>query len=166
VTVRVAVRVAPAALALIVKGVEVVTALVEIGNAAFIAPCGTIRLAWTVAAAVLLLESVTAIPPDGAGPVSVSDPWAVPPPTTFAGLTETAESEAGAMGVGVCVKAPGVKRLTADQAPAVPAELMPRTRHQCWRPALSVDEVNWDGVTTRSTTSGAEKLFESSIWIR
>src|SRR5215210_3999382 len=59
----------------------------------------------------------------------------------------------------------GGKRRTEDQAPAVPAELMPRTRHQC-RWAASVGDVNCDAVTTRSTTTGVEKLFESSIWMR
>ena len=59
-----------------------------------------------------------------------------------------------------------MKRRTDDHAPAVPAELTPRTRHRCRRPVLSVEAVNCDGVTTRSTTSGAEKLFESSIWMR
>jgi hypothetical protein len=40
----------------------------------------------------------------------------------------------------------GVKLRTADQAPAVPAELTPRTRHQCWRAASDVT-VNCDAVT-------------------
>jgi len=32
----------------------------------------------------------------------------------------------------------GVKLRTAENEPAVPAELMPRTRHQCWRAASDV----------------------------
>jgi hypothetical protein len=40
----------------------------------------------------------------------------------------------------------GVKLRTADQAPAVPAEFTPRTRHQCCRVA-SVDAVNCDAAT-------------------
>ena len=40
----------------------------------------------------------------------------------------------------------GVKLRTADHAPAVPAEFLPRTRHQCWTPA-NVLAVNCDTVT-------------------
>src|ERR687891_2680366 len=42
---------------------------------------------------------------------------------------------------------------------------MPRTRHQCCRDAR-VGTVNCDAVTTWLTTSGVEKLLESSIWMR
>src|SRR5688500_16457216 len=117
-------------------------------------------LAGTVAVLVLLLDSVTTAPPEGAALVRLAVPCEVVPPTTLAGLSAIAASE------GAWVKAPGVKRRTEDQAPAVPAELMPRTRHQWRRPALRVDAVNCDAVTIRSTTSGVEKLFESSIWMR
>src|SRR5829696_4728634 len=217
VTVRVAVRVTPPALAVIVADVDAVTALVGIAKVALVVPCatetlagtvaaavllldsdttrppdgaadvrvtvpceevtpitlagftvnvalkapaGTVRLAGTVAALVLLLDSVTTAPPAGAALVRLAVPSEVLPPTTLAGLSAIPASEAAS------VKAPAVKRRTEDQAPAVPAELMPRTRHQCRRPALSVEAVNCDAVTTRSTTSGAEKLFESSIWMR
>jgi hypothetical protein len=158
VTVSVAVRVTPAALAVIVTGVDVVTALVEIANVALVAPCATDTLAGTVAA-VLLLESDTPNPPAGAAAVSVTVPCAPLPPTTLVGLTDTAESAAGA------VAACGVKRRTVENGPAVPAELIPRTRHQCWR-AARTGAVNCDAVTVRSTTSGAENVSESSIWIR
>src|SRR5688500_5319220 len=117
-------------------------------------------LAGTVAVLVLLLDSVTTAPPEGAALVRLAVPCEVVPPTTLAGLSAIPASE------GAWVKAPGVKRRTEDQAPAVPAELRPRTRHQCRRPALSVDAVNCDAVTTRSATSGVEKSFESSIWMR
>lgn len=56
----------------------------------------------------------------------------------------------------------GVKLRTDDHAPAVPAELMPRTRHQCCRAARDAT-VNCDAVTVCSTTRGAEKVLESSI---
>jgi hypothetical protein len=59
----VAVRVTPPALAVIVTGVDVVTALVGITKVALVAPCATDTLAGTVAAAVLLLDSDTTSPP-------------------------------------------------------------------------------------------------------
>ena len=126
-------------------------------NVVLKAPAGTVTLAGTVAALVLLLDRVTTAPPEGAALVKLAVEEL--PPTTLAGLSAIPASE------GVR-EDPGVKRRTEDQAPAVPAELMPRTRHQCRRPWLSVEAVNCDAVTTRSTTSGAEKLFESSIWMR
>jgi hypothetical protein len=81
---------------------------------------------------------------------------------TLDGLTESAETAASGGGD---VMACDVKRRTDDHAPAVPTALMPRTCHQCRR-ASSVGAVNWDVVTVRSTTSGAENVLESSIWIR
>jgi hypothetical protein len=144
-----------------VTGVEVLTDAVLTANVALKAPAGTVTLAGTVAALVLLLDSVTTAPPDGAALVRLAVPCEVLPPTTLAGLSAIPASE------GAWVKAPAVKRRTEDQAPAVPAALMPRTRHQCRSPTLrGVEVVNCDGVTTRSTASGAEKLFESSIWMR
>src|SRR5919109_2162759 len=114
-------------------------------------PAGTVTLAGTVAA-LLLLDSVTTAPPEGAALVRLAVPSEVLPPTTLAGLSAIPASD------GAWVKAPGVKRRTEDQAPAVPAEVMPRTRHQCRRPALrGVEAVNCEAVTTRSMASGAEK---------
>ena len=95
VTVRVAVRVTPPALAVIVTGVDVVTALVAIAKVALVAPCATDTLAGTVAA-VLLSDSATVSPPAGAADVSVTVPCEEAPPVTLVGLTETAESAAGA----------------------------------------------------------------------
>src|SRR5215203_2740586 len=160
VTVSVALRAVPPNAPLIVRDVDAVTDVVLTVNVALKAPAGTVRLAGTVAALVLLLDSVTTAPPAGAALVRLAVPSEVLPPATLAGLSAIPASEAAS------VKAPAVKRRTEDQAPAVPAELMPRTRHQCRRPALSVEAVNCDAVTTRSTTSGAEKSLESSIWMR
>jgi hypothetical protein len=56
----------------------------------------------------------------------------------------------------------GVKLRTLDHAPAVPAEFLPRTRHQCWT-AESDAALNCDVVTVWSTTSGDENALESSI---
>jgi hypothetical protein len=93
-TVSVAVRVTPPALAVIVTGVEVVTALVEIGIVALVAPCATETLAGTLAAAALL-ESETANPPAGAADVRVAVPCDEAPPTTLVGLSAIAESAGG-----------------------------------------------------------------------
>src|SRR5207302_9011657 len=57
-----------------VTGVDVVTALVLTVNVALLAPAATVTLAGTVAVDVLLLVRVTAAPPAGAGPLSVTVP--------------------------------------------------------------------------------------------
>jgi hypothetical protein len=49
------------------------------------APPGTVTLEGTVATEVLLLDSATTAPPDGAGPLSPTVPWLVPPPVTEVG---------------------------------------------------------------------------------
>lgn len=93
-TVNVAVLVTPPALAVIVTGVDVATVAVVIGNVALLAPCATVTLPGTVAAAVLLRASVTAKPPVGAGAVSVTVPCDAFPPVTLVGLTDSAERDA------------------------------------------------------------------------
>ena len=97
VTVSVAVRVTPPALAVMVAGVDVETALVVTVKVALVAPCATVTLAGTVAAPALL-ASVTANPPEGAAAVKLIVPCDAVPPTTVAGFTAIAESEAGAGG--------------------------------------------------------------------
>ena len=91
VTVKVAVLVAPPNAPLIVTGVDALTAVVAIVNVALVAPAGTVTLAGTVAAPVLLLESDTAAPPLGAALFNVAVPVELLPPTTLAGLTVIAE---------------------------------------------------------------------------
>jgi hypothetical protein len=135
VTVNDALRAVPPNAPLIVSEVDAVTDTVLAGNVALKAPAGTVTLAGTVAAPVLLLDSVTTAPPEGAALVRLAVPCEVLPPTTLAGLSAIPASEAA------WVKAPGVNRRAEDHAPAVPAELMPRTRHQCRSPALSVEAV-------------------------
>lgn len=125
---------------MIVSDVDAVTDCVVIVNVALVLPALTVTLAGTVATPVLLLASVTTEPPDGAAAVSVAVACDEFPPTTVEGFSVSAES-AGADGA-VC----GVKRRTADHVPAVPAELTPRTRHQCRRLA-SGPAVNSDTVT-------------------
>jgi hypothetical protein len=159
VTVSVAVRTTPPALAVILTGVEEVTAEVVIGNVAVVAPAGTVTPAGTVAVP-LLLDSATAKPPAGAADVSLTVPVALLPPVTLDGLTANVDREAGADG-GDC----GVKRRTVEKGPETPAVLMPRTRQKCSR-AAKVGAVSWDAVTTWLTTRGLEKVLESSIWMR
>jgi hypothetical protein len=83
-----------------------------------------VTLDGTVATAVLPLASDTTAPPEGAAPVSVAVPVTELPPTTVDGLSEIPDSDDVAVAVG------GVNRRTVDHEPAVPAELIPRTRHQ------------------------------------
>src|SRR2546422_8741493 len=88
-----------------VAEVDAVTALVVTVNVTLVAPTGTVTLAGTVAAE-LLLDSVTCAPPSGAGPFSVTVPVelpaAAPPPGTAAGFTPSGESgvEGGGEGKG------------------------------------------------------------------
>jgi hypothetical protein len=76
--------------------VEVATALVLTVNVALVAPAATVTLEGTLAAVVLLLESVTCAPPDGAGPLNVTVPVEELPPVTLAGFSESEEREVGA----------------------------------------------------------------------
>jgi len=139
VTVSVAVFVAPPSAAVIVALVDALTAVVATLNVALVAPAGTVTPAGTVAT-VLLLDSVTDAPPAGAALVSVAVPCDALPPTTLVGLSAIDDS-AGTAGA-VC----GRNERTDDHAPAVPAELIPRTRHECCTPA-NPPAVNVDGDT-------------------
>jgi len=85
-TVSVAVRVAPPKLAVIVTGVELVTLDVVMPNEAVVAPAGTVTVAGTLAA-LPPLETVTAAPPAGAAPLSVTVPCDGLPPLTLDGLS-------------------------------------------------------------------------------
>src|SRR3989449_1057233 len=69
-----------------VTEVDVPTGLVLTVKVALVAPSSTVTLAGTVAAAVLLLESVTCAPPAGAGPLSVTVPVEGLPPVTLVGF--------------------------------------------------------------------------------
>src|SRR5207244_2106134 len=88
---REAVLVTPAYDAEMVTGVDVVTALVLTVNVALLAPPATVTLAGTVAVDVLL-ERETAVPPLGAGPLSVTVPVEVcTPPVTLVGFSVSEE---------------------------------------------------------------------------
>jgi hypothetical protein len=56
-----------------------------------VAPAPTVTLEGTLAAPVLLLESMTWAPPAGAGPLSVTLPVEELPPVTFKGLSVSEE---------------------------------------------------------------------------
>ena len=79
--------------------VEAATALVLTVNVALVAPAATVTLDGSLAAVVLLLESVTTAPPDGAAPVSITVPVEEFPPVTLVGFSETEErvTDAGAV---------------------------------------------------------------------
>ena len=73
----------------IVTEALVATGLVVTVNVAVVAFAATVTLAGTCAAAVLLLDSVTTAPPDGARPFNVTVPVEEVPPITEAGLRVT-----------------------------------------------------------------------------
>ena len=68
-----------------------VTELVVTVKKPLVAPAGRVTLAGTVAAAVLLLESVTTAPPLGAGPFRVTLPCEELLPTTLVGFSVSEE---------------------------------------------------------------------------
>ena len=137
--------------------VAVATVFVVIVNVALVAPPATLTLGGIVATAVLLVESATIAPPEGAALVSITVPCEELPPTTFVGLSVKAESVAGP-GDGDCA----VNLRVTDQGPATPAELMPRTRHHN-RLAGSELVVKFDTATFWLTICGALNVLESSI---
>jgi hypothetical protein len=92
VTVSPAVLVTPPKVAVMVTAVEAVTDSVATVKVLPVAPAGTDTLAGTVAAAVLLLESVTTAPPEGAAALRVTVPVEELPPATLVGFSDTAES--------------------------------------------------------------------------
>ena len=80
-----------------VADVAVVTGVVVTVKVALVAPPLTVTLAGTDTAAELS-DSDTTMPPAGAAAVKVTVPVADSPPTTVAGLTDRAETDAGAGG--------------------------------------------------------------------
>jgi hypothetical protein len=83
--------------------VDAATALVLTVKDALVAPAATVTLEGTVAAVVLLLESVTCAPPVGAGPLSVTVPVEEFPPVTLVGFSVTDERVCGGGDAGVTV---------------------------------------------------------------
>src|SRR2546425_12450394 len=103
---RSAVRVVLLYEAEILTVVEKITRDVFTLKVALVAPSGTVTLAGTVAAA-LLLERETRAPPLGAGPFSVTVPVEDPsgPPRTLAGVSDS-EEWAGGSTVSEAVRVP------------------------------------------------------------
>ena len=84
--------------------VDIATALVLTENVALVAPAAIVTLDGVLAAVVLLLESVTTAPPDGAAPLSVTVPVEdCVPPTTLVGFSVSEESVGAGGGAGVTV---------------------------------------------------------------
>src|SRR5258707_705487 len=81
-----------------VTEVDAVTALVATVKVALVAPAATVTLDGVLATVVLLLESATVAPPDGAAAVNVTVPVEEFPPVTLVGLrvSEERETVAGA----------------------------------------------------------------------
>jgi hypothetical protein len=73
--------------------VDEATALVLTVNVALVTPAATVTLEGTLAAVVLLLESVTCAPPVGAGALSVTVPVEEFPPVTLGGFSVSEERE-------------------------------------------------------------------------
>jgi hypothetical protein len=71
--------------------VDVLTALLFTGKVAPMAPAATVTLEGTVATVVLLLESATCTPPEGAGPLRVTVPEEEVPPVTLVVFRESEE---------------------------------------------------------------------------
>ena len=96
---------------------DAVTALVLTVNIALVAPAAIVTLAGTLAAAVLLLDSVTCAPPDGAGPLKVTVPVEEFPPVTLAGLIVKEVRVGRGGGAGVTVSE--ADRVAPPKAPEI-----------------------------------------------
>ena len=84
--------------------VAALTALVLTVNVALVAPAATVTLAGVLAAPVLLLESETTAPPDGAAPLNVTVPVELcVPPVTLVGFKVKEESVTGGGAAGFTV---------------------------------------------------------------
>src|SRR5688572_10821724 len=103
-----AVRTAPAAAAERVARLFAFTRSVVTVKVADAAPAGTVTLAGTLAA-LLLLDSATTRPPAGAGPLNVTVPTALRPPRILVGLTVSVVSDAVSDGFGSQVKSMPVR---------------------------------------------------------
>jgi hypothetical protein len=92
-TVSVPVRVTPPAEPEMVTDADVATVLDVTVNVPLVAPAAMVMLVGTVAAVVLLLDTVTTVPPDGAAAESVAVPCAFAlPPVTLVGEIDSDDS--------------------------------------------------------------------------
>src|SRR5438876_9565197 len=87
--------------------VDIATALVLTENVALVAPAAIVTLDGVLATFVLLLESVTTAPPDGAAPVSVTVPVEECAPLTLVGVIGGGEGGGAGGGGGVTVSGAG-----------------------------------------------------------
>jgi hypothetical protein len=94
-TLNTALRLAPPAAPVMVADVDEVTDTVVTVKVALVAPSATATLPGTVAAAGLLLLSVTTAPPAGAALVSATVPCELLPPTTEVGLSAIPDRAGG-----------------------------------------------------------------------
>jgi hypothetical protein len=102
-----------------VTGVDAATALVLIVKVALLLPAGTVTLAGTPAAP-LLLESVTCAPAVGAGPLRVTVPVDdCAPPVTLVGfnVSEEADGRRGSAGTGSVTVWPALSRMCEMYCP-------------------------------------------------
>ncbi len=83
--------------------VDAATALVLAVNVALVAPAAIVTLDGVLAAVVLLLESVTTAPPEGAAPLNVTVPVEEFPPVTLVGFSVSEDSVGAGGGAGVTV---------------------------------------------------------------
>jgi len=102
VTVSTPLRLTPSVAVIVADAVDA-TVVVATENVRLELPAATVTLAGTVATAVLLLDSVTTAPPDGAGPLSVTVPWDEAPPVTVAGDSDSVASDGALVAPGVTV---------------------------------------------------------------
>jgi hypothetical protein len=104
-TVSVVVRVVPS-VPVMIDDVDDATLWVVTVKVRLVVPVAIVTLAGTIAAAVLLLESATTLPPDGAAADSVTVPVDDVPPVTVVGLSDSDDSVGPAL--------PGVTVSPAD----------------------------------------------------
>lgn len=98
-----ALRVTPRVPAMIAE-LDEVTDWVEMVNVRLVLPAATVTLDGTVAAAVLLLDSATTLPPEGAADVNVTVPVDDVPPVTLVGLNDRVASVGPLVLPGVTVR--------------------------------------------------------------
>jgi hypothetical protein len=153
----VAVRVTPLYVAEMTAVVVEVTALVATEVAADVAPAGTVRVAGTVTAAVLLLVSDTTAPPVGAGAVSVTVAEAVAPPGTAAGLRLTELS------AGVVTVHPDSRTLTGVAEPSFTSTVQSAGLVKPDRSILKAPELSLVPIWTPSTVIGRLAVALPSI---